>query len=303
MTTKLINPNADLGVYIDPLSDWGWKTLFGSERYKEHLISFINAVYPDLGVSDITYQNVEEQGDTPFSRNSRFDLICTTERGETVMVEVQKAQQEYFFERGLWTTSFKIRDQAPKGDWDYHLKGVYSIGILTFSPNKIEGYDWDDDSYIHTFSLREDINHKRMTNLLRFTYIATDKFKKTPPELSNILEKWVYLLTNLRRLDGRPEELKDRVFERFFNAAEIARLPKEQQQSYRNRIMSENDWKNAVNFAKKEGLQEGREEGREEGRKIKSKEIAKNLLADGVSVEQVSKWTGLSESEITSLAK
>ena len=85
--------------------------------------------------------------------------------------------------------------------------------------------------------------------------------------------------------------MKDRIFERFFNAAEIARLPKEQQQSYRNRIMSENDWKNAVNFAKKEGLQEGRAE------------IARNLLADGVSVEQVSKWTGLSESEITSLAK
>ena len=53
----------DAGVYIDPLSDWGWKTLFGSERYKEHLISFINAVYPELEVTDISYDNVEY---TPF---------------------------------------------------------------------------------------------------------------------------------------------------------------------------------------------------------------------------------------------
>ena len=307
----LINQNYDLGKYIDPLSDWGWKTLFGSERYKEHLISFINAVYPDLGITDITYENVEDQGDTAFSRNSRFDLICQTDKSESVMVEVQKAEQEYFFERGLWTTSFKIRDQAPKGKWDYHLKGVYSIGILTFPPGKIEGFDWDDNSYIHSFSLREDESFKRMTDLLRFTYIATDKFKKTPGELENILEKWVYLLTNLKRLDGRPEELRDRIFERFFKAAEIARLPKEQQQNYRRKVMSENDWENALEFAEKKGRKAGMEDGMEAGRKAGmeagmeagKKTIAKNLLSEGFPANQVAKWTGLSESEIAELAR
>ena len=279
----------EVGVYIDPLSDWGWKTLFGSERYKEHLISFINAVYPDLMIADISYENVEEMGDTPLSRNARFDLICITEKAETVMVEVQKAPQKYFFERGLWTTSFKIRDQALKGDWDYHLKGVYSIGILTFPPDKIKGYDWDDDSYIHTFSLREDQNYRRMTDLLRFTYIAVDKFHKTPEELDNNLEKWVYLLSNLKRLENRPEELKDRIFEGFFKAAEIARLPKEQQQNYRRLIMSDNDWNNAVNYAK--------ELGREESQK----EIAKNLLSMNMSPGDIAKATGLSEQDIDSL--
>ena len=254
----------EVGVYIDPLSDWGWKTLFGSERYKEHLISFINAVYPDLMIADISYENVEEMGDTPLSRNARFDLICTTEKAETVMVEVQKAPQKYFFERGLWTTSFKIRDQALKGNWD-------------------------DDSYIHTFSLREDQNYRRMTDLLRFTYIAVDKFHKTPEELRNNLEKWVYLLSNLKRLENRPEELKDRIFEGFFKAAEIARLPKEQQQNYRRLIMSDNDWNNAVNYAK--------ELGREESQK----EIARNLLSMNMSPDDIAKATGLSEVEIASL--
>ena len=283
------NKQNDAGIYIDPLSDWGWKTLFGSERYKEHLISFINAVYPELNVADITYENVEDMGDTPLSRNARFDLVCTTESGETVMVEVQKAAQKYFFERGLWTTSFKIRDQAQKGEWNYQLKGVYSIGILTFPPEVIEGFHWNDDSFIHTFSIRDDKNYETMTNLLRFAYIAVDKFKKTSSELDNNLEKWVYLLANLRRLDGRPEELKDRIFERFFKAAEIARMPKEQQQNYRRRIMSENDWNNAVNYA------------RELGEKEAKYELARNLLADGIALTQVAKWTGLSESEIASL--
>ncbi len=277
----------DAGVYIDPLSDWGWKTLFGSERYKEHLISFINAVYPELEVTDISYDNVEYTGDKEEARSTRLDLVCTTAKGEAVMVEVQKAEQKYFFERGLWTSSFKIREQAKQGPWDYHLKGVYSIGILTFPPEKIADFDWNDDAYIHTFSLREDVDGRRMTSLYRFAYIAVAKFSKDAGKLDNILEKWLYLLKNLRRLEARPKELQDRVFEMFFRAAEIARLPEEKQQTYRESIMNENDWMNAMAFAE------------EKGEKKAKLETARNFLKLGVPMETVVQATGLSEEELS----
>ena len=320
----------DAGVYMDPLSDWGWKTLFGSERYKEHLISFINAVYPELGVSEISYRNTEDQGDTILSRLARFDLICKTSGGETVLVEVQKAKQKHFFERLLWTSSFAVRDQAPAGRWDYGLKGIYSIGIISFNPSGIEGYSWDDGAYIHSFSLREDRDYRQMTSLLRYTFIAVDNFKKSVSELDNILEKWVYLLGNLRRLYSRPSELQDRVFERFFKAAEIARLPGDQQKHYRKSLMNENDWNNALEYARelaiKEGLEEGRAEGLEEGRakglaegreegraegrakglaegrEEERRDNAKKFLALGVSVDIISKATGLSEEQVLALA-
>ena len=296
------NQIKDAGVYIDPLSDWGWKTLFGSERYKEHLISFINAVYPELEVTDISYDNVEYTGDKEEARSTRLDLVCATAKGEAVMVEVQKAEQKFFFERGLWTSSFKIREQAKQGQWDYHLKGVYSIGILTFPPEKIADFDWNDDSYIHTFSLREDADGRRMTSLYRFAYIAVAKFSKTAAELDNILEKWLYLLKNLRRLESRPKELQDRVFEMFFRAAEIARLPEEKQKTYRESIMNENDWMNAMAFAEEKGEKKGREEGletgRAEGREEAKLETARNLLKLGVPMETVVQATGLSEKEL-----
>lgn len=277
----------DAGVYIDPLSDWGWKTLFGSERYKEHLISFINAVYPELEVTDISYDNVEYTGDKEEARSTRLDLVCTTAKGEAVMVEVQKAEQKYFLERGLWTSSFKIREQAKQGPWDYHLKGVYSIGILTFPPEKIADFDWNDDAYIHTFSLREDVDGRRMTSLYRFAYIAVAKFSKDAGKLDNILEKWLYLLKNLRRLEARPKELQDRVFEMFFRAAEIARLPEEKQQTYKESIMNENDWMNAMAFAE------------EKGEKKAKLETARNFLKLGVPMETVVQATGLSEEELS----
>lgn len=291
MTT--IDSNYDAGVYIDPLSDWGWKTLFGSDRYKEHLISFINAVYPELGVTDISYQNNEDMGDSFFSRSSRFDLVCDTDKGETVMVEVQKAEQTYFYEREIWTSSFKIRDQAPRGDWDYHLKGVYSIGIVNFEPEKIEGYSWDDDEFLHSFTLREDRDFQPMTNLLRFSFIAVKKFHKKVEELDNILEKWVYLFGNMKRLENRPKELQDRVFESFFRAAEIAKLPTKELQIYRNSIMNENDWKNAINHAAELAEEKGREEERMKN--------AKGFLSQGVPAETIAKVTGLSVDQVLEL--
>ena len=106
-------------------------------------------------------------------------------------------------------------------------------------------------------------------------------------------------MRNLRRLESRPKELQDRVFEMFFRAAEIARLPEEKQKTYRESIMNENDWMNAVAFAEEKGEKRGRAEGREEAKL----ETARNLLKLGVPMETVVQATGLPEEELSQLGK
>ena len=138
-----------------------------------------------------------------------------------------------------------------------------------------------------------------MTSLYRFAYIAVEKFRKSAGELDNILEKWLYLLKNLRRLDERPKELQDRVFEMFFRAAEIARLPEEKQKTYRESIMNENDWMNAVAFAEEKGEKKGLEKGRIEAKL----ETARKLLQLDVPMETVVQATGLPEEELSQLGK
>ena len=130
---------------------------------------------------------------------------------------------------------------------------------------------------------------------------AVEKFRKSAGELDNILEKWLYLLKNLRRLDERPKELQDRVFEMFFRAAEIARLPEEKQKTYRESILNENDWMNAVAFAEEKGEKRGLEKGLEKGRAEAKLETARNLLKLGVPIETVIKATGLSKEELVQL--
>ena len=61
--------------------------------------------------------------------------------------------------------------------------------------------------------------------------------------------------------------------------------------------MAYRDIKNSVDTAKREGIAEGKEigmkEGMEKGMNQKALEIAKNMLAMGLSAEQVSKATQL----------
>ena len=69
--------------------------------------------------------------------------------------------------------------------------------------------------------------------------------------------------------------------------------------------MKEQDVINQLYYAKKKGLAEGREEGREEGlaegEAKKPLEIAKKMLEMGLSVEQITEATGLSEEEVLKL--
>ena len=66
------------------------------------------------------------------------------------------------------------------------------------------------------------------------------------------------------------------------------------------------DIKNSVDTAKREGIAEGKEigmkEGMEKGMNQKALEIAKNMLAMGLSAEQVAKATQLSLEIIKNLS-
>ena len=52
---------------------------------------------------------------------------------------------------------------------------------------------------------------------------------------------------------------------------------------------------------RREGRAEGRAEGREEGRKENKLEIAKNMLKENMSIDIISRVTGLSEKEVEEL--
>ncbi len=65
--------------------------------------------------------------------------------------------------------------------------------------------------------------------------------------------------------------------------------------------MAYRDIKNSIDTAKQEGLAEGMELGMEKGMNQKALDIARNMLADGVDINLIMKYSGLTQEQIEKL--
>ena len=279
--------------YINPYTDFGFKKLFGTDMNKELLISFLNALLEGKEeVEDITYLNVEQMGDRELDRRAVFDVYCQSSWGERFLVEMQKGEQEFFKDRSLYYSTFPIREQGKRGQWDYGLKAIYAIGILNFSFDESEP-----ERYRHDVKLVDLGSGKVFYDKLTFIYLEMPKFNKGEEELETLFDKWMFVLRNLSGLMKRPQALQERVFNRLFEAAEIAKFDRNELYAYEESLKNFRDWHSVISTAEKKAEKRGREEGREEER-IKN---AQNLKRLGVALEVIAQATGLSEEEIGKL--
>lgn len=287
-------------LYIDPRTDFGFKYLFGTPMNKELLIGFLNALFHGTHVvTDLTYLNSEQLGIRKEDRRAIFDVYCETESGEKFIVEMQNVFQQFFKDRSVYYSTFPIREQAKRGDWDYRLEAVYTVGILNF----VFDEDKNSKEYFHHEVKLMDVNTKKVFyDKLTFIYLELPKFTKTEDELETLFEKWVFVLKNLSRLLERPAALQERVFNRLFEAASIARFTPTQLREYEDSVKAYRDIVNAVNTARIEGLEEGLEKGLEQGlekgHEEEKIEIARKMKSDGLPDDVISKYTGLPMAEI-----
>ena len=291
--------------YINPYTDFGFKMLFGTEMNKELLISFINSLLSGKEViRDLTYLNTEHLGTSEADRRAVFDVYCENERGEKILIEMQRGEQQFFKDRSLYYATFPIREQGEKGEWDYRLKAVYVIGILNFK------FDSEDDNYFHHEVQLMDVCTKQVFyDKLTFIYLEMPKFNKSEDELVTMFDKWLFVLRNLSRLMARPAALQDRIFTRLFEAAEIAKFTKEQYEAYEESLKVYRDWQNTIVTAEQKGiakglekgLAEGRAQGIAEGRMEQNIANARSMKLAGLDYEIISWVTGLSKDEIDKL--
>jgi len=272
------------GRYINPLTDFGFKKLFGTEPNKILLIDFLNQILPDRKIKDLTYSSGEKQGLTELDRKAIFDLYCIGDNGERFIVEMQKAKQNFFKDRSVFYASFPIQEQGKKNQWDYKLDPVYSVGILdfVFDDHKKE------EELLHIVELKNQ-RGEVFYDKLKFVYLELPKFKKKEEDLETHFDKWLYVFTHLSQLQDRPKKLQERIFNKLFEAAEIAKFTPKEREAYEESLKYYRDIKNVVDTSK------------EEGREERAIEIAKELKENNIAIEIIMKSTGLSRNEIENL--
>ncbi len=291
--------------YINPFTDFGFKKIFGEEANKPALIDFLNAL---LGISppitNVTFKNSEQLGDSVIDRKAIYDIYCENEAGEKFIVELQKAKQNYFKERTIYYSTYPIREQAEKVEWDFNLKAVYCIGILDFTFDDDKNGK-DKNEVVQNIQLRDksgNVFYEKLT----YIYLEMPNFRKKENELSSRLDKWLFFLKHLEDFQNIPEVFSnDVVFADSFQVASLAQLTETEKNGYEYSLKVYRDLKNVIDYAEEDGerkgYQKGITDGKIEGSTEKAFEIASVLKNSGVSIEIIMKSTGLNEQQINTL--
>lgn len=289
-----------VGVYIDPLTDFGFKKLFGTEPNKDLLIALLNSIFRGRkNIVDLTYNKNEHHGETKDEGAAIFDLTCTGDDGERFIIEVQRGKQGNFKQRAVFYTSRLISEQAPKGrrsEWAYDVKEVYFIALL-------EDFTLDarnDSRYLHDICLSERETGKVFYDGLGYIFIELVNFVKTEEEAETDLERWLYVLKNMNSMDKVSLYTRKPIFEKLFNVAEYANLTKEEKVMYDASLKQKWDNKAVLDYAVNEADLKARREERAKAEAEKL-DIAREMKNDGISVEQIAKFTKLTAKEIEKL--
>ena len=314
--------------YLNPFTDFGFKKLFGEEPHKAVLINFLNTLLPEKHqIQDLQYTHTERLGLTEFDRRAIFDLSCISPAGERFVVELQKAKHNFFKDRTVYYATFPIQEQAQRGEWDYNLSAVYTVGILDF----VFDEDRNNNEVLHVVQLKNQYG-QLFYDKLTFIYLSLPHFKKTLEELETLQDKWLYVFKHLQDLQEIPAVLNEGVFPELFETAQLACFNPIERDSYFESLKNYRDWKGVMETAKgealqtgigigiqkgieqgkqegielgielgkQEGIELGIERGLEQGAKNKSLEIARNFL-DILDNATIALKTGLSEDEVQQL--
>lgn len=291
--------------YIDVLSDWGFKRMFGEEQHKKFMIDFLNAVLPQKRIKDIAYRKTEYKGLFKGEKSVIFDVACKSDTGEEFIVEMQRDRMEHFAERVLYYVTFLVQ-RLHAGEPSYDLPRIRSVSVLGFV---MLG---NDDRVTHRFLLKEELDGGTMTDVLHFSFIELPKFQKGLKELDSDLDEWCYVLKNIHTMDSCPEELGER-FGDFFSSALVANLSREEFAKYEEAMKNERDEMARLETAHKDGVAEGMEKGMKQGieqglekgmRKGREKErlrMLRNMLRNGIEDRVIQMSIDVSAEELAGM--
>lgn len=102
-------------------------------------------------------------------------------------------------------------------------------------------------------------------------------------------DKWMFILKNLHQLQDRPVKLQEKIFEKLFAEAEVAKLNSKDMKEYEQSLKAYRDNYSVLQTAK------------EEGEAKKQFEIAKEMKREGLSIDLISKITKLTKEQVDKL--
>ena len=267
-------------IFINPLTDFGFKYIFGRHADKEFIMSFLNALFGNpVPITKVTFIDKENKGESKEDRALIYDLHCEMEDGSKIIVEMQNRYQDYFADRALYYLAADLYSQAEKGDeWDYRLTPVYGVFLMNFEWKEVEEQYLREDVCLYNMQTR-----KVFSDRMRMTFLKIPMLDKDADECETTLERWLYLLKNMEKMEAIPQTfMKEPVFRSLERVARYAALSENDKKAYKASLKAYRDAYAADEASRNRGKAEGRAEGLAEGRAEGLAEGMKKGLAEGM---------------------
>ena len=272
--------------FADPKNDIAFKKIFGDEKHKEVLISFLNSVLDfkyDKTIIDVTLDNTYQLSTIEELKDTILDVKAKNQNGEEFIVEMQKKDGGDFTKRSLYYTSKAYVNQIDVAEKYLELKKVYYIAIVDFNI-------FENQSFISRHLIINQETTKQDLKDMEFTFVELKKFNLLLKDCDTLVKKWIYFINNASSLDLIPQEFDNlQPFQTAFNTANTYTWKKKELEYYDKVSLKKGDDKNALNKAKNDGKLE------------RSIEIAKNSIAQGLDNNTISLITNLSVEQIKAL--
>jgi predicted transposase/invertase (TIGR01784 family) len=281
--------------YLDPTNDVAFKRIFS---HKDRIMDFLNAIlskYIESEIIDLAFIPNEEVPDVGQGKRSVMDLRVQCSNGNIYIVEMQNRYDPEFINRMQYYGAHSLVSQLKSGDTAGKLTPVILVAVLN---HKIFP---EDVPYISYHRICEYETGETYLDRLAYLCIELEKFNKTTDELNGFQDEWLHFLSKSSDEKIVPDTIHDKAVIEAYNEIERFNWTPGQYDAYVRVWMEIDREKCAMEKKYRTGKVEGMVEGIELGKAKATSQNARRMLADGISLEKIALYTGLSPAEIEKL--
>ncbi len=316
---------------LDPTNDWAFKQVFGQEKHKNIVISFLNSMLVEIApkVVDIDFLPTATDSELANLRQSIVDVRCRTKDGVQFIVEMQRASDSNFIPRAYEYAHRVYLSQRTIDKKEENDRGGYDkVSPVIFFAVMGDTLFEDNNDYLSHHQMLNIKNHKNYIGEVSFSFLEITKFNKKFSELQDEADRWAYFFKMatqispdiLNKITKQSSALRD-----AYQALERSAYTPEELLEYTKYELKQEEIQTKINDARKlgkeEGLAEGMEKGlamgeekglaegmekglamgEEKGAHQKAIENARRMLRDQLPLELIAEYSGLSVEEVNKL--
>jgi predicted transposase/invertase (TIGR01784 family) len=292
-----------MGKYIT--FDWFIKKLLRNKDNSVVLEGFLSVLF---GTQIKIQKILKSEGNQEFEtqKYNRVDLLVEDSDGAKFIIEVQNDYEVDFFQRMLFGTSKVVTEYIKEGEKYGSIQKIYSVNIVYFALGQGKGYFYRGTTVFRNMKNKREVlklskrqqevfKRKNVWDIFPEYYLL--RVNKFDEEVKEPLQEWISFL----KTGEIPKSYTAQGLAEAREVMRVSELDEEERKAYERYIDSIRISRSVAFSYDDMGYCRGLEEGEKKGRVAALLATARSMKADGLSVDVIAKYTGLTPGEIVEL--